>query len=352
MRWVLLLALLVSCSKPPQAQQKPQRPVGPQALLLPPDGQAYTGAYVDFGDKEDSVTLDAIERFEQMVGKHQAIICSSSYWGEQAFPSENVGLIWRHGAVPMILWSPWDKPYKEGAGPDRFSLNAIVEGKCDGYIDLWAEGARNFGQPMFVSLMNEMNGAWYPWSGILYNKGTDTWVGPELFKRAYRHIVERTRSRGARNVIWVFHVNNTADPMVDWNQAKNYYPGPECVDWLGLSVYGQQFTNGGWVGFQQAFEQPFRELSSIDPTKPIMLAEWGIGEFPKDGNKAKWLEEAFGRMREFPRLKAAVFWHERWRNGDMTFSNLRVNSSPQALDAYRKGVGQPWWLGHALLKSR
>lgn len=357
MRYLLMLVLVAfaGCSKSPKPGPRHVRPVGPQTLLLPPDGQAYTGAYIDFGDKEDNVTLDAIERFEQLVGKHQAIICSSSYWGEERFPAENVGLIWRHGGVPMILWSPWDKPYKEGVGPDRFSLTAIVEGKCDWYIDLWANGARSFGQPMFVALMNEMNGSWYPWSGVFYNPkepGAPI-VGPELFKAAYRHVVERVRQRGAKNVIWVFHANNTADPNVDWNQAKNYYPGPEYVDWLGVSVYGQQFTNGGWVGFGLAFDQPFREICSIDPSKPVMLAEWGIGEFPNDGQKSEWLDQAFARMqKEFPRLKAAVFWHERWRNPDMTFSNLRVNSSPQALEAYRRGVQQPCWLGYPLLKSR
>ena len=37
----------------------------------------------DFGDVEDDVTLEMIEDFEEMVGKHQAVIASSSYWGEQ-----------------------------------------------------------------------------------------------------------------------------------------------------------------------------------------------------------------------------------------------------------------------------
>jgi hypothetical protein len=42
---------------------------------------------MDFGDEEDDVTLETIEDFEQMVGKHQAIIASSSYWGRsKIFP--------------------------------------------------------------------------------------------------------------------------------------------------------------------------------------------------------------------------------------------------------------------------
>ena len=53
---------------------------------------------MDFGDAEDEVTLETIEEFENMVGKHQAIIASSSYWGEQSFPTANLNVIWRHGA--------------------------------------------------------------------------------------------------------------------------------------------------------------------------------------------------------------------------------------------------------------
>ena len=61
-----------------------------------------------------------------------------------------------------------------------------------------------------------------------------------------------------------------------------------------------------------------------------MLAEWGIGEFPKSGDKAQWITDAFHIMKtRFPRLKAAVFWSERWENDDGTYSNLRVASSPE-----------------------
>ena len=96
-------------------------PNGPVEVVIPEYG-AYTGAYMDFGDEEDDVSLEVIEDFEQLVGKHQAIIASSSYWGEQSFPTENLNIIWRHGSLPLVFWSPWDRPYVQNQGPDRFSL--------------------------------------------------------------------------------------------------------------------------------------------------------------------------------------------------------------------------------------
>ena len=47
---------------------------------------------------------------------------------------------------------------------------------------------------------------------------------------------------------------------------------------------------------------------------------------------------------KYPRVKVAVFWHERWENKDGSYSNLRVNSSPEALEAYRTGIASPYWI--------
>lgn len=179
---VAALALLgaASCSKPPSRPEN-----GPEKLLVPDQG-AYTGAFIDFGDTEDTVTVEGIEAFEKLVGKHQAIVASSSYWGEQSFPTANLELIWRHGSVPLVFWSPWDRPYDEDQGPDKFSLTNIAAGKWDAYIDHWADAAKAFGHPMMVSFANEMNGQWFPWSGMFYggdkqlpNTDPPIYIGPE-----------------------------------------------------------------------------------------------------------------------------------------------------------------------------
>ena len=341
----------------------PPRPV--PAPPAPAEG-ILTGAYMDFGDHEDEVTLEKIEGFEQLVGKRQAIIASSSYWGKQTFPAATMRLIGRHGSLPLVFWSPWDRPFKEGLGPDKYSLTSIIAGAHDGYIDRWADGAREFGLPMIVSFANEMNGSWFPWSGTLYGGGQAApgggFQGPETFKAAWRHVVDRVRARGAKNVQWVLHLMDFSMPYENWNYAKQYYPGAEYVDWLGLSVYGAQFpSDDRYPEFQRCFDWPYTELTEIDATKPIMLCEWGVAELPQFGDKGVWIREAFrtiANSAKYPRLKAAVFWHERWQNsaneGDESstvnagkYSDLRVNSSPGALRAYRESVAAPIFLDRA-----
>ena len=202
-----------------------------------------------------------------------------------------------------------------------------------------------------------MNGDWFPWAGWYYggeewvDDKPDQWEGPERFKAAYRHVVDRVRARGARNIKWMFHTNNYSYPLDTWNFAPAYYPGSDYVDWLGLSVYGQQFKDEPWADIPSLLDWPYKEISGLDPNKPIMIAEWATGEFPHSGNKEDWIKQGLELFRtRYPRIKAAVYWHERWQNQDGSYSNLRVNSSVESLQAYREGVANPDWLGQLLLQ--
>src|SRR6266516_773742 len=295
-------------------------PNGPVEVVIPERG-AYMGAFMDFGDEEDDVTLETIEDFEQMVGKHQAIIASSSYWGEQNFPADNLNVIWRHGSLPLVFWSPWEKPYEEDRGPDKFGLTEILAGKWDVYIDKWADAARDFGHPIIVVFGVEMNGTWFPWSGAYYGgaqwvREYNNWKGPETFRRAYRY-----------------------ETLIG---APAYYPGSDYVDWLGLSVYGQQYKDEPNPDIPSLVDWPYDEMSRLDPNKPIMIAEWATGEFPLTTappsaiRKPEWIKQGLDLFRtRYHRIKAAIYWHERWQNADGSYSNLRVNSSVESLRAYR-----------------
>jgi beta-mannanase len=346
----LLLSLIATLATGAGAAE-PARPPAPLPTLAIPAQGAYTGVYADFGDSEEEVTLAKIEAFSTLVDKHQALIAFSNHWGTGRFPAAEVRLIDTYGAAPLIYWNPWQA--RNDMACPRFTLEQIVAGDWDPYIDTWARDARAFGKPLLVAWGLEMNGKWFPWSGVFHGAGTPVpdseptlYQGPETFKRAYRHVVDRVRADGASNISWVFHANNTPDPAEPWNTMAAYYPGSDYVDWLGVSSYGKQFPGEDWTTVTTAFRAPHAELAALDPHKPILLAEWGIAEFPAQGDKAEWIEEAFTQMEhKLHRLKGAIFWHEKWRNAaDQSTSDCRVDSSPEALDAYREGVARPFWL--------
>lgn len=348
----------VAATKPVPAEGQAAVAADPTAvprLAVPSEG-AYTGAYIDFGETEDDVTLEALESFERLVGKRQAIIAFSNFWGEGEFPLRSLKILDAYGAVPLLFWSPWEPPY-DSKSSGRFALDRILKGENDAYIDEWGRQAAAWGKPMLVAWGIEMNGVWFPWSGPFYGGGTPIPgtdpvqdQGQETYKRAYRYVVDRVRAQGAHNVQWVYHTNHASSPETSWNQIASYYPGSEYVDWVGISAYGKQFPWQGWYNFEAAYARAYEETVKMAPDKPFILAEWGIGEYA-DGSKAAFITEAFRRMeQDSPRLKAAVYWHERWQNSDLTYSNLRVHSSIEALDAYREAVAKPFWLDRPIVE--
>jgi hypothetical protein len=88
-----------------------------------------------------------------------------------------------------------------------------------------------------------------------------------------------------------------------------------------------------------------------------MIAEWATGEFPSEPSepgihKPEWIKQGLELFRtRYPRVRAAVYWHERWQNLDQSYSNLRVNSSVESLEAYRNGIANPYWLGNLSLRA-
>jgi len=353
----LCLATLLGCRQ--NEEPIAAKPPGPLALVMPANG-AYTGAYVDFGEGECQVTYEALTDFEEMTGKHLAVVAFGNFWGEERFPKKIMDIVTGYGAVPLLFWSPWDKPYEEMRGPDRFNLNDILAGKWDAYIDQWADDVRQYGKPLLVSWGLEMNGLWFPWSGEFYGGGSQVgekdgkplYAGPEIVKRAYRYVVDRVRARKADNILWGFHTNHFGLPQAAWNAMANYWPGADYVDWLGFSVYGKMQHDDDWSMLHNNMDAAYQEICQLDPDKPVIVAEWGVGEFPPN-DKAEFISQGLQELKgRYPRVKAAVYWHERWENPDGSFSNLRVNSSPEALAAYRAGIADPYWIAWPQFRPR
>ncbi len=59
--------------------------------------------------------------------------------------------------------------------------------------------------------------------------------------------------------------------------------------------------------------------------------------------KATWIKAAFKDLEDgiFPRIQAVSWWQESWENEDGSISDLRINSSPEALSAFQEAVKAP-----------
>jgi len=320
-------------------------------LLAPPEG-VYVAAFPGLGGSEDQVTAAKITDFEKLVGRKVAWTYFSNNWYDGVkFPRKDVDAIYSTGSVPFIRLMARSRGARGGGDP-VYTMDGIISGKFDDALRQWARDARDVERPLLAEFGTEVNGSWFPWNGQWHGGGKadgygDPKVpdGPERFRDAYRHIIDICRAWGARNIVWFLHVDADRSPEEPWNTMAAYYPGDDYIDWIGISVYGSQRRGREWVTFVDKLDRAYDEFAKISATKPLAILEYGVVDDPKSGSKAEWMRQALDAVRNgrYPRIKAVSYWDEAWGEGDRRV-DLRVNSSPEALEAYKKAVADPFFV--------
>ena len=328
-----------------------------QKLAIPQNDQIYFGAYASFGDDENNVTKENIEEFETLAKKKVTWVYFTNSWKEGiTYPRETIQRISKLGKVPFVRFLP-RRTDKEDQENLSMITQDIIDGKFDKALKAWANEAKKDNIPLLMDFGLEMTGWWMSWSGKWQGGGkTDAYGdpsypdGPERFRDAYRHIITLFRNEGVHHITWFFHPDIQRMPDVEWNSAKYYYPGDDYIDWIGLSVYGVQFVDERWKTFSKSLDEGATFIKEISDKKPIALLEVGITDGREDGSKAKWFKETFKDILSNPYLKfsAFVYWDEDWENEDGSFTHLKIDSSPESLDAFQKGIENPRFISKSI----
>jgi Glycosyl hydrolase family 26 len=304
----------------------PRDPAG----RLPGLGQRpLFGAYIPNAPQNLNVLTD----FESLVGAPAEIIHWYQPWaatsgsGDEGTPLDRVALdrVATHGAIPMITWEASGAIH--GLPPAR--LATITSGAFDDYIDEWARGLKAYARVVLLRPFHEMNNSAYPWAvGQSGNSAAD-------LVRAWRYVHDRFSRLGVTNVRWVW-CPNTENNQVTFAEL---YPGDQYVDWLAVDGYngGSQLDWGGWLTPQQLFKRSYTSLASLNPDKPIMIAETSSVEH--GGDRARWIEDLYdGLPADYPRISAIV-----WFQADTTNrgeADWRIQTSAASLDAFRRVISQ------------
>jgi len=259
--------------------------LGQNQTISPPENGCYTGVFPGWGELESSVNAQELADFENLSGKSVAFVPFSVFWGEGYVSRRNLDEISGYGAIPLLRLMPWGEPYWEPRYQPDYALQKIIDGDFDSFLSDWADEIKAYGKPVMMTFGVEMNGDWFPWSGVFQGGSiTDNYGdpkkadGPERYVDAFRHIITLFRDKGVYNVTWYFHPNHESYPNEEWNSIEAYYPGDEYIDWVGISLYGAQTENDPWVSFEDIMEPIYNELTSKFPNKPLMLCEWGVME--------------------------------------------------------------------------
>ena len=318
----------------------------------PPKGYLYQGIYPGGETREeDDITLKDLRSYEQTVGKTAAWVYFSNNWyRSRKFPLATATWIREAGSIPFIRLMLRSSPDQNQAEP-TFTLQNIINGKFDTDLHSWCSDARDFGTPILAEYGTEVNGSWFSWSGVwngggeLNGYGDPTRPdGPERFKDAYRHIIQNSRDENAKNITWVFHVDDYGDPDTSWNQIENYYPGDEWIDWIGVSDYGAQTPQDEpWNSFRDGMDAIYPQLVALSPNKPIVLLEFGVTKNNPLGDQAQWARDALTDITSFrwPRLIGFSWWNEWWQNDDNPAhdTTMRVQDNPDLAAVFQELVG-------------
>ena len=318
----------------------------PRDLLLPPEGEAYFGA---FATMDESLTRQRFDEIAVVAGKRPAIHLIFRDWqrgGDGDFPLEFVRETHAMGAVAMVSWEPWwDYSFE-----DYPLLEDIASGRHDAYLRAFLEQAAKFDEPWFLRFAHEMEGGTYPWAEAVDRRQTAA-----RYAAAFRHVADLARVIAPKTLmVW--------SPNSGSVRARRFWPGDESVDWIGGSLYNfpgapqdpdHPDKLGGWMPM-------VRELG-----KPSMIAEMGCAESytvtagaiaaggpdaPRlrdwmdldMADKSACLERTFDVIeRRYPDIRALV-WFDIDKEGD---ADWRLDSSPGARATFERRIADPRYVG-------
>ncbi len=272
----------------------------------------------------DSVSV--FQELEQETGFPVSLINFFLQWpqdpGVDNFPGYTIEAVHEFGAVPVLTWEPM---YYEDNVEYMIPAQDILEGRYDGYITLFADRMSKLDRPVIIRLAHEMNLSRYHWGGTLEQYGPES---PARYVRMFRHVVQIFRGQGTQNVLFAFCPNNESqpdpdvDPDADWNRARNYYPGDEYVDVLGMDGYNWGTTrtvaehgwNSRWQSFEETFRDIYQELRAINADMPLYVFE--TSSVRQGGDRNAWIKNAVLTAGKWG-LEGLVWFHvdkeEDWR---------------------------------------
>jgi len=281
--------------------------------------------------------IENLFAFEEKIGKQVAIVHWFQDWSEKDkdFKIKIVESLWQHGTIVLISWEPWETTRNYARPQPQFEMAKIAQGDFDPYIREWAKAIKSFGGPVLIRFAHEMDGNWYPWA-IGMNNTTE-----EEYINAWKHIHDVFKEEKVSNVQWVWSPNwNDEWPVSRYDKI---YPGDEYVDWIGMSIFnwGTTVTYQKWDTLDKRLG--WRYKLALKYNKPIILAELSCDE--TGGSKSRWILDGFASLKKNYPLVKAIVWFNYPQARYSSQVLWAVDSSPEALEAFRQAIRDPYFLG-------
>ena len=241
------------------------------------------------------------------------------------------------GGIVSLMWHfnvPVNKdttPAADGSGvtcsPDKTTFrakNVFSEGSWE---NKWFYGQMDKVVEVILGLQKQgIAAVWRPFheaAGNAIHKQQASWTtswfwwgfdGADVYKRLWVEMFNYFKTKGVRNLIWVWTTQNYNGDSTKYNQDKDWYPGDEYVDIVARDRYGS-------TAAVNATE--FKQIQQAYPTKMVALGECG-----KDG------ATAFATIPSVWSAGAKWSWFMPWYGSNMPDADWwkAAMSSPSVID--------------------
>ena len=202
----------------------------------------------------------------------------------------------------LVTIEPWTWT-RDARNTSQTLINGIRTGEYDENMYAICNILNDFKSPVTIRWAQEMDDAsgqfiWSNWE-------------PSIYVNAFRRVIDICRATAPNvQVMWSPLGNKT---------LKDYYPGDDYVDVIGLSVFGLQAwekgTKGKELSFREILEPRYNRV--VEFGKPVVIAE--VGYVGDAEYVAKWENSVRQNFEEFPELKGIVYFNQKevhpWPDG-------------------------------------
>lgn len=294
--------------------------------LEPPRG-CYLGAFIDRDDEISKIHFQSqthgdIDQFNKLVKRPHATFFMYRSYG-MPFPMKWAEYVKRKGAFPHIAWEP----------------RSLDDVKDDEYLRKFLRDAASLDHPVILRFASEMNGQWTRYHG-----------DPEAYKEKFRLVFQESRKAPKVALMW-------CPNAVPQKTIKEYYPGDDYVDWVGVNFYSVPFLDN----------DPNRPGDLLFPTdhfryvyqtyaekKPIAIGEWAasqasaLSETPVTKFAVTKMSQLYATLpTRYPRVKM-VNWYDCnnliQARDDRKLNNYQITKPPAVRDAYQASVASKHYL--------
>jgi hypothetical protein len=236
------------------------------------------------------------------------------------------------GCIPFVTFDPKDYASPDTAHQYAF-INLINQGYFDARLREIADALKTFANPVLFRFAHEMNGNWYPYSGVFCGGSADTNRngvpdGPENYIAAWRHVHDLFASEGADELVWVFCPNGESFPDESWNRPFRYFPGTDYVDLISVDSYESpdKQTRDLEEGLAPFYNELGLFMESRQADSGFVIRPFGLSEFgtsrPDTASKTRWYASALNYIAGDGRIKINVLYNDRNHDRDFSITGL------------------------------